>query len=320
MPGPQRNKANNRMSQSSTTPPESDIVADFTRYASMVDAAVTLPEGGFSPTFETATAVQVDRGLVLARAVQGLPAGADAGLVERLIELAPSQRIGQIAFVDRLGHHRPLYRPLTLYAWLVAYQIRFETLTRHEFARWDEALRLWCDLLEAELETIDVADSGNPASRGASIGESAWTALALHLAGKVFVREAWVDLSGELFGRLARGQRDDGSFLIAASSDHPEIVWYHELAILHASASYAVQAEDRSVARAVARSAGYLVAEVQPDHATLQPWGVFPFIWAGPETRPMADHALHSASLRQPLDAVSLILLADALYCLKLFL
>lgn len=295
------------------------MLADFSRYAALVDASITLPEGEFIATAESATAVQVDRGIVLPRAIKGLPAANDTVFIERLIDVAPSQRIGQIAFVDRLGHHRPLYRPLTLYAWLAAYRLRFETLTGHDFGRWDEALRLWCDLLEAELETIEVADAGNPAARGASIAESAWTALALYAAGKIFVRDAWIDLAGDLFGRLARGQCDNGAFLEAAASDNPEPAWYHELALLHASASYAVQAEDRTVARAVASSAKYLVAEVQPDHATGQPWGVFAFIWAGPETRAMADHLLHAASMRRPLDAISLILLSDALYCLKLF-
>ena len=295
-------------------------LADFGRFASLLDAAIEPARDELVATAESATELQVDRGLVLAGAVKNLPWESDARLIEPLIELAPSQRIGQIAFVDRSAHHRPLYRPLTLYAWLSAYRIRFETLPQHEFGRWDEALRLWCDLLEAELESIALSESGNPAARGASAAESAWTALALHTAGKIFVRDAWIDLAGDLFGRLARGQRGDGAFLVATASDNPETAWFHELALLHASASYAVQSEDRTVARAVARSANYLFNEVQPDHATEHPWGLFGFIWAGPRTHPMADHQLHAARLRSPLDAVSLILLSDALYCLRLFL
>jgi len=296
------------------------LLTALARYSGLIDAAIVMPDAPFVPTAESATEVQVDRGIVLARAVKNLPGDADAPLIERLIELAPSHRIGQIAFVDRSGHHRPLYRPLTLYAWLSAYRMRFETLPQHEFGRWDEALRLWADLLEAELEAIAVSEAGTPASRGASAAESAWTALALFVAGKVFVRDAWSDLASDLFGRLSRGQRDDGAFLVATAADNPEPVWFHELALLHASASYAVQAEDRNVARAVARSAGYLMREVQPDHASGQPWAVFPFLWASAATRPMADQQLHAAQMRQPLDAVSLILLADALYCLRLFL
>ena len=303
----------------------SALLTDFERYARLIEASIASPQD-FVASAESATEVQVERGIVLAHAVGNLPPAAaaerDSSLVGRLIELAPSQHIGQIAFVDRAGHHRPLYRPLTLYAWLSAYRVRFETLAPQEFGRWDEALRLWCDLLEGELEAIAINPDGNPAARGASVAESAWTALALHVAGKVFVRDAWTDLASDLFGRLSRGQRESGAFLAATASDNPEPLWYHELAILHATASFAVQAEDRGVARAVARSAAYLFEEVQPDHATEQPWAIFPFVWAG-ATRPMADQLLHAAALRRggsPPDGVSLILLADALYCLRLFL
>ena len=111
-----------------------------------------------------------------------------------------------------------------------------------------------------------------------------------------------------------------GGFLTASSSDNPEARWYHELAILHAAASYAVQAEDRTIARAVARSTRFVVNEVEPDHATGQPWGLFAFIW-NPPARPLADQVLHAVELRQQqsIGGVSLILLADALYCLRLF-
>jgi hypothetical protein len=81
-----------------------------------------------------------------------------------------------------------------------------------------------------------------------------------------------------------------------------------------------VQAEDRTIAAAVARATVYHQREMQPDHATTQPWGLFAFIW-NPETRPLADQLLHAAAVQQPggIDGVALILLADALYCLRLF-
>src|SRR5688500_10611325 len=200
------------------------VRADFARYAGVIEAAIApAPPANFVPCAESATEVQVERGAVIADALEKPSqydvAARDPSLVGRLIDLAPSHHIGQIAFVDRAGHHRPLYRPLMLYAWLSAYRVRFETLATHEFGRWDEALRLWCDLLEGELEAIAVNPGGNPAARGASVAESAWTALALHVAGKIFVRDAWTDLAADLFGRLSRGQREDGAFLIAAASD-----------------------------------------------------------------------------------------------------
>ena len=60
--------------------------------------------------------------------------------------------------------------------------------------------------------------------------------------------------AADAFGRLTRGQRETGAFLLAEPSDNPETLWFHELATLHAAASYAVQAEDRTVAAAVAKA------------------------------------------------------------------
>jgi hypothetical protein len=107
-----------------------------------------------------------------------------------------------------------------------------------------------------------------------------------------------------------------GPFLQATPGDNPETHWYHELVLLHAAASYAVQAEDRTVAAAVAGNAEFHFIETQPDHATIQPWALFAFIWLD-RTRPLADQILHNVSTQS--SGVSLMLLADALYCLQRF-
>jgi len=123
------------------------------------------------------------------------------------------------------------------------------------------------------------------------------------------------------FGRLVRGQSTGGTWLYAGASDNPETLWFHELVLLHAAASYAVQAEDRTVAAAVARNTEFHLRETQPDHATAQPWGLFAFAW-NRDTRPLADELLHAVQARQtpaPAAGVPSILLADALYCLELF-
>ena len=74
------------------------------------------------------------------------------------------------------------------------------------------------------------------------------------------------------------------------------------------------------VAAAVARATEYHQRETQPDHATTQPWGLFAFAW-NPQTHPLADQLLHAVQVQHAgtPDGVSLILLADALYCLRLF-
>jgi hypothetical protein len=290
-------------------------LADFRRYAGILDAMIPA-DAPFAPTLESATSIQIERGVVLARLMKGQH---DGGLVERLIELTSTGAIDRVAVIDGAGHHRTVYRPLLVYCWLQAFRLVYETLPRSQFGRWEEGIRPWCDLLEAELG--EMALSSFPASRGGVAAEGAWTALALHVAGKVYVRDAWTDLAGDTFGRLARAQQPNGAFLLTTSSDNPEPTWYHELTILHAAASYAVQAEDRRVATAVARAAAHHVAETQPDHATEQPWGLFPFIWS-PAARPLADQLLHAMTISQPgaAQGVPLMLLADALQCLRLFL
>jgi hypothetical protein len=301
-------------------------VAHFRRYADLIRSGLK-SIAAFAAEAENARTIQVERGLVFPSALLD-PPGADFGAVERLIELSTSEQLGAIVVADRSGHHRPVYRGLLVYCWLQTFGLVYETLPQSQFGRWEEALRRWCDLLESELGQIDWPDGAMPAGRGSSASESAWIGLALHVAGKLFVRDAWTDLASDTFGKLVRSQRagsgpmssgaspPTGPFLQTSPADNPETHWYHELVLLHAAASYAVQAEDRTVAASVARNAEYHLSHTQPDHATTQPWGLFAFIW-NPETRPLADQLLHNG-LAQKSD-VSLMLLADALYCLGLF-
>ena len=300
----------------------SDVQTVFRRYAQLT--AATMPRAdtrAFEPRAESDTAVQVERSLVYADALEGPPdARAAADRVEPLIRAAAGGVPAELAVVDASGHHRPVYRPLMVYGWLQAFRLWFEVLPRSDFVRWDEALRAWCDLLEAELAAARLSDAGTPASRGDVVTEATWAALALFSAGRLFVRDAWSDLASDTFGRLTRGQTAEGTFLIPGPSENPETWWYHELVLLHAAASYAVQAEDRTVAAAVARATEHHLRETQPDHATAQPWALFAFVW-DERARPLADQVLHAVSVNSPAggDGVSLILLADALYCLRLF-
>jgi len=293
-------------------------VAELKRYASLIEGMVPA-DPAFAPTTESATSIQVERGIVLPRVMSHARDPSD--VVERLIEVTSTAAIDRLAVVDRAGHHRPVYRPLLAYCWLQAFRTVYETLPRSQFGRWEEGIRPWCDLLEAELGDVSLPNGAIDSGFGAAASEAAWTALALHVAGKVYVRDAWTDLAGDTFGRITRGQQPGGAFLLADPSDNPEPNWYHELAILHACASYAVQAEDRTVAAAVAKATAYHLAETQPDHATGQPWALFAFIWS-PSARPLADQILHATTITQPggPQGVPLMLLADALYCLRLFL
>jgi hypothetical protein len=201
---------------------------------------------------------------------------------------------------------RPIHRALLVYSLLQSFRLLYESLPRVEFGKWDESLRGWSDTLENQFGETGPA-------------QSAWDALALQIAGKVFIRDAWTDLAADTFGRLARAQQPSGAFLAVNPNANPEIAWYDELAILHAAASFAVQTEDRTIAAAVLKASDFHFRETQPDHATHQPWGIFAFIWNS-RTRPLADQLLHNLRMTEKFDGISLMLLADALYCVRLFL
>ena len=268
-------------------------------------------------TLEDADRLQAGRGDIFAKFIVD-PSRAKTPVkdVERLLAVASPATLARLSVVDRAGHRRPVYRPLLAYCWLQSFRLGYELLPRSEFGRWDEATRTWCDDLEFRLSQFNWPATDSPAAVGDQIAEVCWIALALHVAGKIFIRDAWTDLAADVFGKLARRQRESGALLTATAADNPETFWFHELATLHAAASYAVQAEDRALATVVAKATRFHSREIQPDHATSQPWGVFAFLW-NPETRSFGEGMLHA--MQSSGSEVSRMLLADALYCLRLF-
>jgi hypothetical protein len=301
-------------------PDHAAFLTDFRRLAEQVRIRLEA-RAAFEVGSEDALSVQVERGIVFRDAMIGRVT--HSVYVERLIEIANSDRLARTVVVDSRGHRRPVYRPMLIFAWLNAHQLFHETLPRSEFRRWEEGLRPWCDLLEAELTQISCPVGPIPANHGSIAAEAAWMALALYVAGKIYIRAAWTNLAADTFGKIVRAQADNGAFLTATASDNPETHWYHELVILHAAASYAARAEDGTSASAAARNAHFHLKETQPDHATNQPWALFAFA-CNDKTRVLADDLLHNANVlaqsATPTSGVSLILLSDALYCLKLFL
>jgi hypothetical protein len=306
----------------------STLLDDFGRYALLTESALAASPATFTPEAETANSIQVERGVAYAAAM--LNPKEPSGAIDLLLEAGDRpdpDYLASFAVVDRNGHQRPHYRGLLFYAAFQAFQGNYETLGAGSFGKWEEGLRPWADMLEAQLTQVPplyAVESGEerpviPASRGGVAADAAWMALALHVAGRIYIRDAWTDLASDLFGKIARGQQGSGAFLATTTSDNPETRWYHELVLLHAASTYAVQTEDRPLAAAIARATDYHASQTQPDHATNQPWGLFAFIWNS-RTRPLADGLLHSASAMGERSPLTSILLADALYCLRLFL
>src|SRR6266850_762034 len=155
------------------------VAAEFRKYAGIIGQLLGRG-GGIAITSESATAIQVERGTVLPLMLDSVsPEG--LARVERLIEITRAGGVDRIAVVDRLGHHRSIYRPILVYAWLSAL-----------------------------------------AARGGSAAEACWIALALHRAGKVYLRDVWVDLASDLFGKVTKAQQESGAFLQMSNSDNPE--------------------------------------------------------------------------------------------------
>src|SRR5688500_17464685 len=142
-----------------------EVLAAYRRYGELLRGAMPAART-FRPTSESATAVQVERGVVFPAVMKGRDA-VGAPYVDRLLELSGSDRLPGVAVIGASAHHRPVYRPLLVYAWLQAFRIVYETLPRAEFGRWEEGIRPWCDLLEAELGEITWTSGAMPAPLGA---------------------------------------------------------------------------------------------------------------------------------------------------------
>jgi len=223
--------------------------------------------------------------------------------------------------VDRLGHARPAYCGLLVYAWAMSLrhfqeQAAGECLDRHL-----KYLRVWCDRLCAGMASVSKATGEWPAARGAEAASLAWSARALDAAGSLFANDRWHSLARDTFDSLRRLQRPTGAFLAASRADNPETYWYHELVLLHALAGFAAVHRDDQLLAAAAANADFHLAETQPDHATGQPWGLTAFILHEPANL-LADELLHTAATRQNAgpDGIARMLLADALYCSRLHL
>jgi hypothetical protein len=247
---------------------------------SLVDRRVTSP-----PHVGT---VPLESGIVFAEAIVGAMQNSWSSLP------APAE------VVDGMGQRRPLYRGLIVYAWLRTAEIAGR--------RWPDRLLRWCESLAANIVEASKRKS-------AAMG---WDALALAVAAKTLGRSEWLALSSETFKKFAREQQSIGALFPLDSSINPETRWYEELALLHAMSSYAIETRDRVVQQGVLRAAAYHLAETQPDHATQQPWAIVAFL-SNPETCIQAEEILHTAGMRDPkqMDGISLILLADALGCIR---
>lgn len=194
------------------------------------------------------------------------------------------------------------YRGLTVYSWATS-------AIKPSLS--DATLQAWCMTAARRIDASPLPANELHAHDGQRITEVVWLAMALSVCGhRDFAHRAVIE-------PLLSAQQPHGPFLKASKNDNLESLWYHELVLLHAVASVGVaRPGDETMRKAVVRAADYHLNETQPDHATNDPWALFAFLW-NPQSRPLADAMLHAAATMGTAGdrAVTLMLLADALYC-----
>jgi hypothetical protein len=288
--------------------------AELARYCGVIEGALRASLPGQVYGGNAVEDLRVERGV--AYPLLMLPPDRRLQWTEREIRellVRPTKEIaGNVRVLDTQGHQRPVYAGLLLYSAFQACRLSTEYWSRDEVEPWRE-------LAEARF-----AAAGWPVSKpgvldaadGAAVVESIWLALAIDAEGEP--HEEPDERVSDAFEALVRCQQPSGTFLKAGARDNPETHWYHELLLLHAATSYAALRGDRALEAAVMQAAEFHQAETQPDHATNQPWGLAAFV-RNPATRPLADGVLHAAATIGRGSGVTSILLADALYCLRLW-
>jgi len=108
--------------------------------------------------------------------------------------------------------------------------------------------------------------------------------------------------------------------LRATIDDNPEPWWQQEMMILHALHSFALRQRDYTLIEKTLGAAAFHLAEIQPDHATNEPWAIHAYATHADGTV-TAETLLHAAYMNGGgvLSEVSRWILADAVAALDAF-
>jgi hypothetical protein len=85
--------------------------------------------------------------------------------------------------------------------------------------------------------------------------------------------------------------------LVFTVSDNPEPWWQNEMIILHALHSYALQSGNTRVLAKTLECADFHLREIQPDHATNEPWSVHAYA-SHPDGNVTAETLWHAAHIQ----------------------
>ena len=211
--------------------------------------------------------------------------------------------------LDGAGHSRSLYRGLVAYSLAQLDDIDSSLVDSSTADSFSQAI---------QNQFADVVDglSEHDASQGSRWVQLAFDALAITCAKRVNT-DARVR-ANSILEQFARAIQTDGSFFVRAASDNPEPTWYHELAMLHAIMTFGCRTGNAPALNAARAAAQYQAEQIQPDHASSHPFALHAFLRIE-HGRYLADMMLHAAGVQQPsgMDSISLLLLADALDCMK---
>ncbi|HEX8914537.1 MAG TPA: hypothetical protein VF796_19465, partial [Humisphaera sp.] len=251
-------------------------LAPLDRYKQFLDAHLTkLVAGRPLPAVRDAppARVAVDRGAAWAWLVADPASAAPLGLLAPLLDDEFDPREAEV--VDRAGHARPALLGLLCYAALQAVAASDRMLVGEQAesaARSVDALAASADRTAAALpDAVGAAD-------GAKLAAIAWAALAAHRGGELLHDDRTAAAARRAFRAIVARQSPAGPYLVATARDNPETLWFHELQVAHAVASYGLQSGDPDAIASARRAAAWHLNETQPDHATNQPWGLTAFL------------------------------------------
>ncbi len=147
-----------------------------------------------------------------------------------------------------------------------------------------------------------------PAARGARAAEAVWQAYLQFCLGSDDARKWLTDAIRSL----------NPTALRAGIDDNPEPWWANELLILHAMQSFVCVSGATDLQAELDRCVDFHVAEIQPDHATNEPWAIHAFL-RHPQGETSAGSLLHAAMVQGggELTPVAGLILRDAIHCLK---
>ena len=158
-----------------------------------------------------------------------------------------------------------------------------------------------------DLVDLSLPDFPVPAPHGSTIAMETWLIYSQAVRGEAPAIASLRRAIGQLAPTALR----------TTINDNPEPWWQQEMMILHALHSFALRQKDFALIKKTLEAAAFHLAEIQPDHATNEPWAVHAYA-SHVDGNVTAETLLHAAYMNGGgvLSETSRWILADALSAL----